>query len=197
MSREEWKPIAGYEGRYSVSSDGRIRSEKTGKIMATGLTKASGGYANVKLLDGSGQKTFTVHRLVADAFVINDEPDKKVEVDHVNGNRMDNRAENLNWVTRSENQRRAVRMGLLDDAARKQSELMSSGLASRISTDAHLRGVYDFQKKRVKRSDGTIFNSIAEAARNTGLRVQSISDVLNGRSKTAGGYGFVPCDINE
>lgn len=92
----EWRKIED-RPNYSVSDSGEVRNDKTGRILK--LSKHRCGYLHVML----GRKTVPlyVHRLVATAFVPN--PDGKPQVDHINGDKRDNRASNLRWVSPSEN----------------------------------------------------------------------------------------------
>lgn len=103
MEKEEWKDIRGLEG-YQVSSLGRVRYKDTGEIRH--IPYNSRGYAVMGFRTESGRKCFYVHRLVANAFVPN--PDNKPDVDHLNTIKSDNRAINLRWVTRKENQNNPI-----------------------------------------------------------------------------------------
>lgn len=91
---EIWKKVKGFND-YSVSSTGRIRNDKTGTIRK--LQVYAKDYYSVRL----NYKNLLVHRLVAEAFIEN--PENKKIVDHINGDRKDNRVENLRWVTTREN----------------------------------------------------------------------------------------------
>lgn len=107
--KEVWKPIK-YNPKYSVSSHGRIRGiYKTinGYLRKPQLDKD--GYPRI-LLHKDGQKLFGVHRLVAEAFL--PKPEGKDQVNHKNGNKADNRVENLEWCTLSENRQHAFKTGL-------------------------------------------------------------------------------------
>lgn len=111
-----WKPIKDYEGLYEVSSDGTVRSldrkdsigrNRKGRVRRTFLV--GDGYEQVILSKGGIDKGFYVHRLVASAFCQNGL--KKPEVNHIDCDKTNNCAENLEWVTSQENQQhwRAVR----------------------------------------------------------------------------------------
>lgn len=106
---EIWRDIVGYEG-YQVSNCGRVRSFKSGEPRILKPIDNGGSYLIVNLYrDGKG-KIQLVHRLVAAAFIPN--PESKSEINHINGIKNDNRAENLEWSTHSENQCHAYATGL-------------------------------------------------------------------------------------
>jgi len=111
---EVWAPvpIEEYSEVFSVSSLGRIRRESYSKRAAAGSIKKSfqnkQGYFNVQLRHNTVVKTVSVHRLVAEAFLPGS---KKSTVNHKNMNRADNRLENLEWATRSENLQHAFDNG--------------------------------------------------------------------------------------
>ena len=102
MKNEEWRDVVGYEGRYQVSSMGRVKSFKWNKERFLKPRGNRGGYLQVNLYAGGGKpKKFYVHRLVCEAF--HDNPDNKPQVNHVNEDKADNRACNLEWCTAEEN----------------------------------------------------------------------------------------------
>lgn len=108
--KEKWKPIFGYK-RYQVSDMGNIKSFCNSKVRILRNIPSSNGYQNAKLFDDyCVGKRFWIHRLVSQHFV--DNPKKLKYVNHKNGVKMDNRAENLEWVTASDNLKHAFRTGL-------------------------------------------------------------------------------------
>lgn len=116
---EIWKSIPNYEGLYEVSNYGNVRSldreviDKNGKILFKKgkiLKKLLNdyGYFHVILSKQNKLKTHTVHRLVGIAFI--DNPYNKIEINHINGIKTDNRVDNLEWCTRSENELHSYRV---------------------------------------------------------------------------------------
>ena len=160
---ELWKSIEGYEGLYEVSSAGRIRNLKSGQIM--NLNNHSKGYLNITLTKDKKPKTFKVHRLVAQAFISN--PENKPQVNHIDGNKHNNKVENLEWCTDFENRSHAYNSGL-----RKMKELIKVKMFS-------LEGNLIAE-----------FPSISEASRKTGINVGNISRCCNGGCKTVNGFVF-------
>ena len=105
---EEWRDVIGYDGHYQVSNLGRVKSFKWNveKILKPNLNS---GYCRVSLYQNGKLKKVLVHVLVARAFLPN--PNNLPVVNHINNVHADNRVENLEWVTYSENQRHAIRIG--------------------------------------------------------------------------------------
>lgn len=161
-----WKPIPGFEGLYEVSDQGIVRSYKNGKwgfrLEPRPVSGQKGKhYKTIPLCKDGKKYTKLVHRLVAEAFVPN--PDGLPCVNHKDGNKLNNRADNLEWCTHAENMHHAKITGLF------------SG------------------KQIVCVDDGAVYVSVTDAAAKTGISRRSISNCLCGRSKTAGKrhWGYV------
>jgi hypothetical protein len=109
MSEEVWLPIPGFEHRGDVSNLGRIRSSR-GVIRKTVLS--NNGYIRVglKAVDAKNTNYVTVHRLVALAFCDGQQPG--YQVNHIDGDKKNNAASNLEWCSASQNTLHAFRLGL-------------------------------------------------------------------------------------
>lgn len=121
MDKERWKDIKGYEGYYQISDMGRVKSieriiesgqhyltERKNKeiILKQSLSKC--GYPQICLQKNGIKKTLTTHRLILNTFI----GDSDLECNHKDGNKQNNKLENLEWVTQSENEKHAYRTGL-------------------------------------------------------------------------------------
>lgn len=117
---EIWEDIIGYEGRYQISNFGNLKSCSREMVTPTGqkfmskescpkLQNDKDGYRQYNLGKSGKQKTYRIHRLVALHFISN--PENKEQVNHKNGIKYDNRVENLEWATASENERHSHKNG--------------------------------------------------------------------------------------
>lgn len=95
--KEHWKPITGYEGRYEVSDLGRVRSLLQPKPYIMIGSMSAYGYRMVQLSNNGKIHSFTVHRLVALHFIPN--PHNYPIINHKDENKLNNRADNLEWCT--------------------------------------------------------------------------------------------------
>ena len=174
MKNEEWRDVVGYEGRYQVSSMGRVKSLERKvrhwrggeRIQKERILKPSNdrrGYLLVSLCDGEKRKTFSVHRLVCQAF--HENPDNKPQVNHINEIKTDNRACNLEWCTCKQNVNHGTRT---ERSAKSRSKPV---------------GQYTLDGELVK-----IWPSPCEAGKQIGLSDSHVSKVANGKLKTAYGY---------
>lgn len=176
---EIWKDIAGYEGLYQVSNMGRVKSLERTRNMNNPNAKSpafapvneriltfgkSLGYRRVILAKDGVNRGFRVHKLVALAFIPN--PENKTQINHKDGDKHNNRAENLEWVTPSENQQHALKTGL------------RNGLKWRKTVNQYSL-------------DGTFIRSWAgyvEINETLGFAKQAICHCCKGRCPTAYGY---------
>ncbi len=109
LEQEIWKDIDGYEGIYQISNLGRLKSLERkinygNRILKEKILKspvANIGYCMVNLYKDNSRKLVLIHRLVAVAFIPN--PKNKLEVNHIDSNKLNNKAENLEWATKREN----------------------------------------------------------------------------------------------
>ena len=118
--KEEWKDIKNYEGLYQVSNLGNVKSLERNKSNGKGLVKidekiltqniTNWGYCKVALYKNGARKYYKVHRLVAEAFIPN--PNNKEQINHIDGNKLNNNVNNLEWNTRIENMNHARINGL-------------------------------------------------------------------------------------
>lgn len=105
---EIYKDIIGFEGYYKISNLGNVYGVKRNRVMKN--TPHKDGYLQIKLTKESKRKSFLLHRLIAIHFIEN--PKNKLEVNHIDSNRLNNSINNLEWVSRIENQKHSSLIGL-------------------------------------------------------------------------------------
>lgn len=164
MNKEIWRDIKGYEGYYKVSNLGNVMSiARNGTIKQNKILKPNtdkGGYSYVCLHKKGTTKTIKVHRLVASEFVKN--PQNKPEVNHIDGNKKNNEASNLEWVTSSENQLHSIYVLKKNIKEVEQYDLNGNYLRT--------------------------WESVKNAGESLKIWSCDISRVCNGKRKTAGGF---------
>jgi len=160
---EKWAPVKGYEGLYEVSITGEVKGIDRMVITTKGLRTIkcrilktrinNAGYLQIKLSKNDKKITTFTHILIARAFIPN--PLNKPEVNHINGIKTDNRIENLEWNTRSENMKHAYRTGLLKPNYKEVIDLCT----------------------------GRRYTSTYQAARDLNINYKTCSNYLNGNRK--------------
>lgn len=105
------RDIHGFEGSYQITSEGDVISLISSKILSPGIKPGGYQYVGLSTPKGGGRVYKMVHRLVAEAFIKN--PDDKPEVNHIDGNKINNTVGNLEWVSRSENATHGFNTGLM------------------------------------------------------------------------------------
>lgn len=155
-----WKPIVGFEDLYDVSDEGEVYSHITGKILKHAVKKS--GYHNVTLVKDNKLHYMRVHILVASAFIPN--PENKPQVNHVDGDKSNNRADNLEWCTAKENTHHCIHV--LGKRTVPVAQYTKGGVLVKI------------------------WNSILEASQGTGAKAQHIWRNANGIRNSTHGYIF-------
>ena len=167
---EHWKAIAGYDGQYEVSDQGRVKSLKHGKDKILKPRKDKYGYLQVGICKYGQIKFLLVHRLVAEAFIPN--PNNLDTVNHKDEVKTNNTVGNLEWMSQRDNNNYGTRNKRIAEA--------------NINNPSLSKKVQMFDK-----STGELlatFPSLMEAERVTGIAYQSISSCCLGKLKSAGGY---------
>lgn len=171
LMNEIWKDVAGYEGLYEISNLGRVRS-KNGILKPQ---KRQHGYLGIMLYGKGGHKrgfrTFSVHRLVAEAFIPN--PNGYPEVNHIDEDKTNNRADNLEWVSRIQNCHHGT---ALERRVAKQINGKCSKAIDQYTLDGEFVAHYP---------------SLAEVHRQTGFGQGNICHHLHGKSNYTHAYGYI------
>lgn len=170
--KEIWKDVKGYEGLYKVSNLGNIKRilfinnkviKKQDKLLKPQINKRNRIY--ITLYKEGKKKNCIVHRLIAEAFIPN--PNNYPEVNHIDGNSLNNNVNNLEWCTKKYNCKHAYDNNL-----------------------SKLKKYNENNKKNIIRNDGIIYDSAYSASKDLNVNVCSIRDVLKNRTKSCKGYKF-------
>lgn len=159
---EKWKDIKGYEGLYQVSNLGRVKrlfKNNKSNILKGKIDKD--GYNEVILSQHQTKKFCRVHRLVAEAFISN--PDNKPQINHKDRNKLNNNADNLEWVTAQENTKHCILTG----------------------RNAHTREILQYTRDM---KFVACWESIKEASQRLKISPHNICSCCSGKLKTAGNY---------
>ena len=189
MNKEIWKDIPGYEGLYQASNLGRIRSlnhktlqtniygtggkaliEYKGKILKGWIQNT--GYLTVSLKN----KKYSVHRLIAITFIPN--PNNYPIINHKDGNKLNNKVENLEWCTYKHNLMEAIKLNLI--------HIKYNSSTNKIR--ARKIGQYTLDNKYIKTFNGSV--EAQQELRKNGIKISSknILKVCHNERKTAGNY---------
>lgn len=165
MEANKWVAIKGFEGFYEININGEVRSLErnvlhnnrfrkiVSKQIETRIDRA--GYLTVRLSKDGKSYTKSIHRLIANAFISN--PNALPIVNHIDGNKLNNSIDNLEWVIHSENIKHAYNNGLI----------------------AKYKGCI----KVIDTCTNFIYNSVKEAAQSLGIPYSTCKNYLNGNRK--------------
>lgn len=160
------RKIIDYEN-YEIDSDGFVINTNTGRILKPDNCRAShkkNPYLRVVLSKNNKLKRFVVHRLVAEYFIHNDEPECKTEVNHKDGNRFNNHYENLEWMSPEENRKHAEDSGFV---------LKGRDHGNALYTESHVFAIREHHRAGLSRK---------ESAEIAGVTLSFVKDVRNGRA---------------
>ena len=197
---EIWRKIEGFE-KYEVSNLGRVRSldyKHTGETKVLRPILNRYGYLRINLYKNSKLCSRSIHRLVAQAFILN--PENKQQVNHIDANKQNNIVSNLEWCTNLENMQHARDMGLLkltDEQKKKRSEKQKGKnhpFYGKHHTEETKRKLSEMRKggknplsKRVRCiATDEIFGSVAEAAVKYNGDKTGIAKCCRGKLNTSG-----------
>lgn len=159
MQNEVWRYIESYEDVYEVSNLGNVRRKYTNKQLSYNVHKT--GYLNVHLSHAPRLSRPNIHRLVAEAFIPN--PENKPQVNHIDEDKTNNRADNLEWVTAKENINHGTRTKRAGQAQSIKIKCLETGV---------------------------IYDSLIDCAKKLNVDNGDLSRVIHGKRKSVGGYHF-------
>lgn len=155
MNEEIWKDVQGFEGLYQISNLGRVKSLRNGRLRRLQINKW--GYEVVILTKDKRQKSLRINRLVAIAFIPN--PENLPEVNHIDGDKRNNRVTNLEWASKSYNIKHTFRVGIKDfhgsngPSARKVIDTRTGVVYGTLKECAEANGYSRTQMGRILRGE--------------------------------------------
>ena len=161
----KWKVIPGTCGLYEVSNFGEIRERRTKRLLH--ISCNSKGYAIVYMQ----KNLFKVHRIVGECFVRKPKTEEKLQIDHIDRNRMNNDSRNLRWVSASENRKNCGK--------RAKYQLHKGKKIKRICVES---------------GEEEIFSTLTKAAESVGLSLSTVRERLQSGTQTKSGYKFIYTD---
>ena len=184
IDNQRWKPTHIFSEYYHISDSGELYSVRANKVLKYNVDPD--GYRYYVLCVSGERHTIKAHRLVALAFIPN--PDNKPAIDHINGNKTDNRVCNLRWVTNKENSHNPITLKTLQENGKAN--------ISKLIKASKERG---FGRKAVEVYKGKmlvgVFESQRLAAECIGVGEGHISSCLSGKRKQTHGYTFKRVDV--
>lgn len=182
-----WRPVKGYEAEYFVSNRGEVWSIRNNRLLT--LKRTPAGYLRIALSVKGRRQDVCVHRLVAEAFIPN--PEGKPTVNHINEVKDDNRVENLEWATFSEQNTHGTRTAraVANTDWKARSQKMDY---AKIAQKHNYETMNAAQMRRVVQKDKggnviRVFDSIGQAARATNASTGHIWECCTGRRKSCKG----------
>lgn len=175
MEEEIWKDVEGFNGRYQISNIGRVKSILKTRTKIRVPRIHSTGYFCLNLTLNYKWKSIVIHRLVAQAFIPN--PENKPQVNHIDGNKLNNCVSNLEWVTRLENVRHSWDTGL--------SKPSCIGRFNELHPMSKVIYQYSMDGEYLQS-----FPSVSEAARSIGSGIGNISEFALHPEKHNYAYGY-------
>ena len=173
LPMEKYKQI--FNTRYEISNKGNVRSKITNTILTLRPGKTS-PYLMARLHLGKGEiKNYMVHRLVAMHFIENNLPEIRTQVNHKDGNKLNNCSENLEWVSPKENMKHAIEHGLY----KKYNNQIFKG---RLGKD-HNRSI------KIE-CDGVVYNGLSEASRMCKVPISTVHYSLRKNKPLKNGMHF-------
>lgn len=186
MIKEMWRIVSGYEGLYEISNIGRVKSlsrphkirggkfsMRKERILKDGIR--NDGYRSLILCKNKVHNRYVTHRLVAIAFIPN--PENLPEVNHKDGNKLNNLVSNLEWTDKLGNMQHAYETGLI-----KHDNLLKSGVLASKARQVQVNQ-YSLDGKFI-----ATFGSLKEASQLTNTNKVSISLCCSGLNKTGNGF---------